>query len=117
MSVRSRGGAVDAEGRDEVLVQLEPDPVARIDLAPIDPGGLPRLRTLQGSGVSGVVPVEAFEDGGQAGRDRCQGVPDPGQLLQDPCVPRRLGMVVDREGVELDGSAGTIDRTAGGTLR
>lgn len=80
-------------------MQLEPDPVARVDVGAVDPAAVAGTGPRQCGGEAVVVTAEPGEDGGQPRGERAEPGADGGQLVQHPGVPHGVAVVVDREPV------------------
>src|SRR5699024_6869682 len=88
---------VQAECGDEVLVELEPDTVAGVDVGAVNPGTLSGSCPRECAGESGVVPAESREDVAEAIDERAERTVDAAEFVQDAGVPGGVGMVVRDE--------------------
>src|SRR5665254_16327 len=79
--------AVEAEGGDEVFVEVAPDAVAGVDVGPIDPAAFAGPGAAERCGESGVVCAEPSEDGAEAVGEWSEGQVDGGELVEDGRVP------------------------------
>src|SRR5690625_231000 len=92
---------VDAERGDQILVQLEPDPVAGVDVGPVHPVSLPRLGALQRGAEPLVVAGEPRQHGSQPADQMDQVVAECFELVQDAAVPGRVGVRSEEHTSEL----------------
>src|SRR5699024_6542257 len=91
------GAPVDAESCNEVLVQLEPDAMARIDFAARHPLQLSASRTPQRRGEPHVVAAEPVENVLKLFADRCESVLDLTQFSEHTSIPIGVRVVVGNE--------------------
>lgn len=91
---RSTGLAVDAQRRNEIFVELEPDPVAGIHAGAVDPARFPSPGSTQRSLESCAVPVEPCEHCTELAGEWSQGSADGREFIEDSFVPRLVGMVI-----------------------
>ena len=70
---------VDPERGDEVLVQLEPDPVAGVDVAAVDPASVSVLGAASRDGEPRVVPLEPGQEPSEPVGERDEVVLDRGR--------------------------------------
>src|SRR5690606_27907547 len=95
------GGAIDAEGGQQVFVQLEPDRVVRVDERLGEPTAVAVEDLVARGGETALVPPEPAEVGVEVAADGAGPAVQADETADDALVVVVVGVVVERVATDL----------------